>query len=125
MWLSFRCQYHAIVSIMQHIHHVAVLAVPPNGFDTHYGSSSLVPYLRKKYETSGQNIFKGDNAFFVLSGVLEDMIRVINGSRVYIAIGALDECERELDKLFTFIARNSALFYVRWLVSSLNTLGIE
>ncbi|KAI0844300.1 hypothetical protein F5Y00DRAFT_256113 [Daldinia vernicosa] len=46
--------------------------------------SCLIPYLRKKYETSDQNIFKGDNAFFVLSGVLEDMLRAINRSRVYI-----------------------------------------
>ncbi|KAI0171911.1 hypothetical protein GGR52DRAFT_447049 [Hypoxylon sp. FL1284] len=87
---------------------------------------SLISYLRKKYDKSGENLFNDENAFFALSDILKEILRDPNFPTAYVLIDALDECEKELGQLLRLIVDNSsASSRVKWIVSSRNRDNIE
>ncbi|KAJ2893164.1 hypothetical protein MKZ38_008980 [Zalerion maritima] len=85
----------------------------------------LVSCLRKRYNTSGAKLFKGDNIFFALSQVFEDMLRDDSLMGKYILVDVLNEC-KYLDQLLPLITNNTtALSRVKRIISSRNWATIE
>lgn len=79
----------------------------------------LISYLRSKYKNTGSSLFRGDNAFIALSGVLKSMLKDPRLSPVYFIVDALDECEEGLPALLQLISASLAFTEkVKWLVSS-------
>jgi NACHT domain len=88
--------------------------------------SSLIPYVRKRYDTTGKGLFEDGNALYALSAILSDVAQAWSAGRVYLMVDDLDECDSELPRLLDLIARNSSgSARVKWLVSSRNRPDIE
>ncbi|KAF5614963.1 wd40 repeat protein [Fusarium sp. NRRL 25303] len=72
---------------------------------------------------SGKTISKvisGPNAFTALSNVFQRILKDSNLPAVYILIDALDECNRGLEQVLSFINQSSSHPHVKWIVSGRN-----
>ncbi|KAL4744299.1 hypothetical protein BDW72DRAFT_188841, partial [Aspergillus terricola var. indicus] len=80
----------------------------------------LILYLRSRYNTEGQHLFKGPNAFYSLSAVFENLLKDLQKSTVHLLVDALDECKVDLEKLLNLIAKTISIPSVKakWIVSS-------
>ncbi|EAW16767.1 Pfs, NACHT and WD domain protein [Aspergillus fischeri NRRL 181] len=87
----------------------------------------LISRLRQRYDTEGQRLFEGSNAFYSLSTVFENMIEHLQQAPVHLLIDALDECKVDLENLLKLIAKTMSMSSVRvkWIVSSRNMGYIE
>jgi hypothetical protein len=87
---------------------------------------NLIRHVRKRYDTSGRQLFEDGNALYALSAILSDILHDSSLTRVYLMVDALDECDSELSQLLDLIVRNiSRPSRVKWLVSSRNRPDIE
>ncbi|KAL4744228.1 NACHT domain-containing protein [Aspergillus terricola var. indicus] len=80
----------------------------------------LILYLRSRYNTEGQHLFEGPNAFYSLSAVFENLLKDLQKSTVHLLVDALDECKVDLEKLLNLIAKTTSIPSVKakWIVSS-------
>jgi DNA polymerase III delta prime subunit len=82
----------------------------------------LIAYLQDAYKHSGVGLFKGENEFYALRCVFENMLGGKNLSSVYFIIDALDELDRTdpgLEELLQVISTSLDISTkVKWLVSS-------
>ncbi|KAL3456946.1 nucleoside phosphorylase domain-containing protein [Aspergillus heterothallicus] len=86
----------------------------------------LISYLREKYDTNPK-LFEGENSFYSLSAIFENMIQNSRHAMTYLLVDALDECEADLPDLLKLIARTKFMpaAQVKWIVSSRNRDDIE
>lgn len=82
----------------------------------------LISYLRDAYNNSGAGLFQGENEFYALRRVFENMLRDKDLSSVYFIIDALDEFDRTdpgLEELLQVISTSLTISTkAKWLVSS-------
>ena len=91
---------------------------------------SLISYVRDKYVTAGPNLFKDDNAFYVLRDAFKNMLKDTRLKRAFLIVDALDECidkdKPGLAQLLDFISTTVVTSpNIKWLVSSRNRPDIE
>ncbi|KAF3917569.1 hypothetical protein AA313_de0203174 [Arthrobotrys entomopaga] len=82
---------------------------------------------RCKGSSRGQEILEGPGAFIILSAMLSAMLRDRSLGRIYLLVDALDECDRDMDRLAEWISKDASdpLSKAKWLVSSRGTAEIE
>ncbi len=105
----------------------------------------LISHVQKKYDQAGKLLFEDVNAWAALTEILRSILADPNLQKIYLVIDALDECgtvganqadrqnssptgahqSADLSKLLRFIAQNSTLPKVKWLLSSRNWPSIE
>jgi hypothetical protein len=87
---------------------------------------SLMSHIRKKYDTSGKELFTGVNAWIALSDIFSDMLGDPALTTAYLLIDALDECISDRERLLDLIVENLSVSpSVKWIVSSRNWPEIE
>jgi hypothetical protein len=87
---------------------------------------SLIPYIQKKYDHSGKKLFEDINAWVALSEIFTNILQDPSLEGAYLIVDGLDECLTGLTKLLDVIMQtSSALFRVKWIVSSRNWPDIE
>jgi hypothetical protein len=88
---------------------------------------SLIEHIRKRYDTSGSQLFEGPNALDALWEIFKDMVSDPRLSRAYILVDALDECDTGLRQLLDLITGGDckSMPKVKWLVASRNKPEIE
>jgi hypothetical protein len=88
---------------------------------------SLVSHLQVEYDRVGKSLFEGDNAFYALSEIFQNMLRDSTLPAAYLIIDALDECETGLPQLLELINQTVSAPYtrVKWIISSRNISEIE
>lgn len=82
----------------------------------------LLVHVRKEYDGAGQHIFEDQNAWQVLSKVLDTMLKDSCLDGVFVIVDALDECIVDRAKLLAFINATSheSRSRAKWIVSSRN-----
>lgn len=87
---------------------------------------SLIPPIRKKYQTTNSDILKDLTAWVSLEEILTDILQDKSLANTQIIIDALDECRTDLQKLLNFLVQKfSSLPHIRWIVSSRHRYEIE
>ncbi|KAH8662952.1 WD40-repeat-containing domain protein [Tricladium varicosporioides] len=87
---------------------------------------SLISHIRKTYDHASKALFEDANAWVALTEVFTGIMQDPGLNTTYLVVDALDECEKELDKLLDFIVQNVSLSAnIKWLLSSRNRLDIE
>ena len=78
---------------------------------------ALLPHLRKRYEGSGERLFKDVNAWVALSEVLKDILHDENLKPTILIIDALDECQKDLPQLLCLIVSSLSISScIKWVV---------
>lgn len=85
----------------------------------------LLRHVRAEYESKGKQVFEDTNAWIALSKSFMNMIDDPSLKRVCLVVDALDECDKDLRRLLTFILQTAKHPKIKWLVSSRNVLEIE
>ncbi|KAJ5889599.1 hypothetical protein N7504_010409 [Penicillium tannophilum] len=86
----------------------------------------LLSHVRRRYDQAGKQLFDDTNAWVSTSKILIDILEDPRLLSTFLVIDALDECNTDLLLLVDFIILNSsALFNVKWVVSSRNWPSIE
>ena len=81
--------------------------------------TSLIPHIRKKYDSAGKPLFEDHNSLTSLSSIFRDILQDLSLNSTYLIIDALDECGTEMLELLEFIANVASLSSrVKWVVSS-------
>jgi hypothetical protein len=81
--------------------------------------SSLVSYIRKKYDHTGKALFEDANVGVTLSEIFTNILQDPSLNITYLIIDALDECTTNLSLLLGLIdEKSSAYSRVKWIVSS-------
>ncbi len=88
---------------------------------------SLLSYVRKIYDDSGEQLFKDTNAWTALTEILDAILKddYFHTATTYLIVDGLDECTEDLSRLLDLIRDLSAYPGVKWLVSSRNWSDIE
>ncbi|KAL7942645.1 hypothetical protein V8C42DRAFT_331538 [Trichoderma barbatum] len=86
---------------------------------------SLIPYIRRSYDTAGKSLFDDGNAWYALSEIFTNMLCDKELPPIYIVIDALDECITGRTELLHLIENLSTSSSVKWAVSSRNWPEIE
>jgi len=88
---------------------------------------SLVSHLQVEYDRVGKSLFEGDNVFYALSEIFQNMLHDSTLPAAYLIIDALDECETGLPQLLELINQTVSVPYtrVKWIISSRNIPEIE
>ena len=87
---------------------------------------TILKYVRKRYDTTGKELFIDTNAWFALSEIFINILQDPSLERTYIIIDALDECVTDLQKLLQFIDKTLSICpRVKWIISSRNWPSIE
>ncbi|KAL2199498.1 NACHT domain-containing protein [Corynascus similis CBS 632.67] len=87
---------------------------------------SLLSHVQKKYDATGNPLFRGINTWVALSEVFTDILEDPNLPATCLIIDALDECIEGLDLLLGLIVQSSSKYSnVKWIVSSRNWPIIE
>ncbi|UKZ68353.1 uncharacterized protein TrAtP1_009392 [Trichoderma atroviride] len=81
---------------------------------------SLISYIRRSYDNTGEALFDGANAWYKLSQIFSNMLCDGNLPSVYIIIDALDECTTGRTECLHLVQKLSILPKVKLLVSSRN-----
>jgi N-terminal domain of NWD NACHT-NTPase/NACHT domain len=83
-------------------------------------TSSLISYVRKKYDDADRQLFEDTNAFYALSQIFKDILRDPSLKGSCLVIDALDECQTGLLELLDLITNivSEPLICVKWIVSS-------
>ncbi|EWC48509.1 hypothetical protein DRE_07729 [Drechslerella stenobrocha 248] len=92
--------------------------------------SELIQHVRREYNTAGEKLFEGENAWQALSKIFFSILqdRSLTSAGVCLIVDALDECISGLPKLLRLIAKTipgDPGFPVKWIVSSRNWPDIE
>jgi len=87
---------------------------------------SLISYVRKQYDPTGNPRFRNTNAWVALSEIFTGILEDPGLPRTYLIINALDECTIDRNLLLNLIVRESASHSnIKWIVSSRNWPDIE
>jgi len=94
---------------------------------------SLSRYIPKEYRLKAKDKRKAmfgesnSNIFSTLKKMLSGMLMDASFEAVYMLVDALDECDRDLNRLVEWIAENAAdpLSKAKWLVSGRSTMTLE
>jgi hypothetical protein len=87
---------------------------------------ALLQHVRKKYDTTGEELFVDTNAWFALCEIFINILQDPSLERTYVVIDALDECVTGLQQLLNFIDKTSTFCpRVKWIISSRNWPSIE
>ncbi|KAK4246788.1 hypothetical protein C7999DRAFT_32848, partial [Corynascus novoguineensis] len=87
---------------------------------------SLISHVQKKYDTSGNPLFRDVNAWVALSNIFIDILEDPSLPPTRLVIDALDECIEGLDLLLKLVVQTSSVYLgVKWIVSSRNWPSIE
>jgi hypothetical protein len=88
---------------------------------------SLIRHIRARYNSAGNGLFEGQNAFFALWAVLEDILRDPELPPAFLFIDALDECNSQQTELLKYVIRfsSTARGKVKWLLTSRNESWIK
>ena len=88
---------------------------------------SLISHIRKKYDKAGPKLFEGNNVFYALSEIFQNMLNDPELRAAYLIVDALDECETELSQLLGLLTQTASApsARVKWIVSSRNRPDIE
>jgi hypothetical protein len=83
---------------------------------------SLIRHIQAKYDNAGNGLFEGQNAFFALWTVLENILRDPGLPPTFIFIDALDECGYQQVELLMHIIRfrPTTPQAVKWFLTSRN-----
>ncbi|KAK4248353.1 NACHT domain-containing protein [Corynascus novoguineensis] len=87
---------------------------------------SLTSHVQKKYDTSGNPLYRVENTWVTLSEILTDILKDTNLPPTRLVIDALDECIEGLDLLLDLVVQTSLVYSgVKWIVSSRNWPSID
>ncbi|KAL2192296.1 NACHT domain-containing protein, partial [Corynascus similis CBS 632.67] len=87
---------------------------------------SLLLHVQKKYDATGDPLFRGVNTWVALSEVFTNIMKDPTLPPTLLVIDALDECVEGLDLLLGLIVQSSSKYSnVKWIVSSRNWPDIE
>jgi nucleoside phosphorylase len=87
---------------------------------------SLISHVQKKYDATGNPLFRDVNAWVALSEIFTGILEEPRLPRTHVIIDALDECVGGLDLLLDLVVRTSSAYPgVKWIVSSRNWPSIE
>jgi hypothetical protein len=87
---------------------------------------ALLKHVRKKYDSTGKELFVDTNAWFALSEIFINILQDPSLGNTYMIIDALDECVTGLQQLLQFIDKISPVCSrVKWIISSRNWPSIE
>ncbi|KAL2194676.1 NACHT domain-containing protein, partial [Corynascus similis CBS 632.67] len=87
---------------------------------------SLLSHVQKKYDATGDPLFRGVNTWVALSEVFTNILKDPALPPTRLVIDALDECIEGLDLLLRLIVQSSSTYSnVKWIVSSRNWPVIE
>ncbi|KAG6361169.1 hypothetical protein INS49_009393 [Diaporthe citri] len=81
---------------------------------------SLISHIRSKYDDAGGKLFEDPNAWFALSGILDNMLGDPGLRHTCLIVDALDECLPDSRQLLVRLIVRMANAYptVKWIVSS-------
>ena len=83
---------------------------------------SLTAYLEETYKEEGDRMYTDEHAKRTLSGIFSRWLKDTNASRVYLVVGAIDECYMERKDILNFldliITCCKDLPKVKWLITS-------
>ncbi|KAL2199486.1 NACHT domain-containing protein, partial [Corynascus similis CBS 632.67] len=87
---------------------------------------SLLLHVQKKYDATGDPLFRGVNTWVALSEVFTNIMKDPTLPPTLLVIDALDECVEGLDLLLGLIVQSSSIYSnAKWIVSSRNWPNIE
>ena len=89
--------------------------------------SFLISHVQAEYGRASQRLFEGDNAFYALSIIFQNMLRDSRLTEAYLIVDALDECETGLPQLLDLITQTAQApsTRVKWILSSRDRPDIE
>lgn len=81
---------------------------------------SLISYIRHKYDDAGPKLFEDTNAWFALTGILDNILGDSCLRHTYLIVDALDECLPDFRQMLVKLIIRMANSYptVKWIVSS-------
>jgi NACHT domain len=81
---------------------------------------TLIPHVRRKYDTAGKQLFEDVNAWVALSEIFTTILEDSSLQSTYLIIDALDECQTGRKELLNFISQVASIpsTRVKWIVSS-------
>ncbi|PNP54198.1 hypothetical protein THARTR1_05405 [Trichoderma harzianum] len=85
----------------------------------------LLSHIQEKYDQAGAALFQDANSWVVLSQMFTELLKDPSLDGQVFMIDALDECEKDLERLLDLIVNRSIGSHAKWLVSSRNWTGIE
>lgn len=86
---------------------------------------SLLHYLQTEYDKYGTQLSEGNNAWFCLKGIFENMIQSPDWEETFVMVDALDECVSGRAELLDMIVQLSTFAKIKWIISSRNSRDIE
>ncbi|EXK78038.1 hypothetical protein FOQG_17268 [Fusarium oxysporum f. sp. raphani 54005] len=88
---------------------------------------SLISYVRRKHDVTGEKLFQGMNVWVSLVEILTDMLKDPTLKDAVLVVDALDECITDRPQLLDFIIQSSSSSssHVKWIISSRNWPDIE
>ncbi|KAJ4860862.1 NACHT domain-containing protein [Trichoderma breve] len=85
----------------------------------------LLSHIQEKYDQVGAALFQDTNSWIVLSQIFTELLKDPSLEGQVFMIDALDECQKDLERLLDFITGTSISSYAKWIVLSRNWIGIE
>ncbi|KAK2010222.1 hypothetical protein LZ32DRAFT_508977, partial [Colletotrichum eremochloae] len=86
---------------------------------------SLIQHVKEMYDKAGKTLFHDVNAWQAMSEIFTNMLNDSKLQGVCLIIDALDECQRDLDRLLNLITETSHSTSAKWLASSRNWWQVE
>ncbi|KAK4245662.1 NACHT domain-containing protein [Corynascus novoguineensis] len=87
---------------------------------------SLISHVQKKYDATGNPLFRDSNAWVALSEIFIDILKDPSLPPTHLIIDALDECMEDLGLLLGLVVQTSSVCSaIKWIVSSRNWPIIE
>lgn len=85
----------------------------------------LLSHIQEKYDQAGAALFQDVNSWVVLSQIFTKLLKDPSLDGQVFIIDALDECQKDLERLLGLIVERSIGSHAKWIVSSRNWTGIE
>lgn len=85
----------------------------------------LLSPIQEKYDQAGAALFQDANSWVVLSQMFTELLKDPSLDGQVFMIDALDECQKDLERLLDLIISRSIGSHAKWIVSSRNWTGIE
>ncbi|KAK4083498.1 uncharacterized protein Triagg1_1160 [Trichoderma aggressivum f. europaeum] len=85
----------------------------------------LLSHIQEKYDQAGAALFQDTNSWVVLSQIFTELLKDPSLEGQVFMIDALDECQKDLERLLDLIVGKSIGPHAKWIVSSRNWDGIE
>ncbi|KAF3074921.1 hypothetical protein CFAM422_002706 [Trichoderma lentiforme] len=85
----------------------------------------LLSHIQEKYDRAGAALFQDANSWVVLSQIFTKLLKDPSLDGQVFIIDALDECQKDLERLLDLVVERSIGSHAKWIVSSRNSTGIE